>query len=245
MPSRVVFLLKLFVLAAALCAAPLGLAADIALRANPGLITLSACGQPLWRVLDRLQRESGVKFGVEAHIRNEPVCANLQGEDWRQLLEQLLQGYNKVVVHKDDGAIARVLILNHGDAVPQVAAADPKPAMEKAPEAVPQPDPPAPGAKASAPSPPVSWPGAPPVVSVPIDPAEEGSEESAEPSVFLRGQVAPPDLAELESPPDEGPAQLDEISTLSAGQQSTTSPADRPPEAASPPDPSVSLVLPE
>lgn len=179
-------------------------------------IALSVCGQPLWRVLKGIEKESGVVFGVEGHIRNEIVCVNLRGENWRQLLDQLLQEYNKALVHRDDGSLQRVLILNHKNPGSPISPEVRLPTLADAPQTVPSPLLESAVADATHPQP--SWPGVPPVVPGPPDSTAEDSDGTAGDSVFLRGLIPPPDMDELPSPPEDGLLQSDGTSRSSPKQ---------------------------
>lgn len=175
---------------------------ELSIGTDSQQITLSVCGEPLWRVLKGIGKESGVLFGVESHVRNEIVCVNLGGGNWRQLLDQFLQKYNKALVHRDDGSLERVLILNYGDVGSRISPEERIPTVADAPLSVP---PPLPGsAVADTTHPQQSWPGAPPMVPGPPDPTAEDSEWRIEDSVFLRGLIPPPDGDELASPPEDG-----------------------------------------
>ncbi len=221
---------------------------EFAISVDSGLISLRACNEPLWRVLALIEKESGIGLGVEAHVGMERICANEQGETWNQILEALLRGYNKAVVHQVDGTVSRILVLNHGFIGPQVAVKTPMPPAEGVPEAVPPPPDPNPNEAADrseATRPPADLSGAPPSVAAPVKPSAERRDEVGEPSALLRGLVAPADLAEMESPPEAESAPADKVLASSPGQGGEPAGTSLPAEVSLPAEFPMSLTVPE
>lgn len=182
--------------------AGVGPPSEVIIDVDRGRIGVAACQTPLWLLLERIEEESGVRIGVEAQVGSEPVCVDIQAETWGQVLEALLEGYAKIVVHEADGSVSRVLVLNQGK--PNTERVESPATGERTAEAG------LPGGskggkvagraedKAGSRGGPLGAPGAVP------PPADPSLNESQDPSVFLRDLVAPPDLAELPSPPAEG-----------------------------------------
>lgn len=197
-----ILLLSMIFLHAGASAAQVESPSGLAIHVDSRQISLRVCEEPLGKVLAQVEKESGVRVGVAAGVRETLICANVQGETWRQLLKKLLQGYNTAALLRDDGSVARLFVLNQGIANRLVAG--PTPVEEGVPETVPAPD--LQGAdvadKSHMARPAASPPGAPPSVEAPVDLTAEGVDEPGDTSAFLQGLVPPPDLPDLASPPD-------------------------------------------
>jgi hypothetical protein len=102
-------------------------------------IRIDVAGHPLWVVADALQSRSGIRFDVEARVRNESVNGVAEGGSWSQVVATLLDGYNRIVVSRDDGTIERVLILNHGNLDARALGTQPESQQGDAPRRVPLP----------------------------------------------------------------------------------------------------------
>jgi hypothetical protein len=212
---------------------------ELTLGVDSGQISLRVCGEPLRRVLALVEKESGISFGVAGSVGKEQICGHVQGETWRQLMETLLEGYNKAVVYNDDGTVLRVLVLNHGVTSPQVAVETPIPPVEGVPDAVPPPTLLAEGAagRSEATPLPASPPGGPPNVPAPVDPSAKGGDEQATSSALLRGFVAPGDLADMKNPPVDEFAAADEMPSANLGQGGEMAEENLPLALSPPPEP--------
>ncbi|WP_139052735.1 hypothetical protein [Thiocapsa marina] len=184
----------------------------------PAGIRIDVAARPLWAVAEALQSRSGIRVDVEARVRNDSIDGVVEAESWPQILEKLLDRYNKVVVSRDDGSIERVLILNHGSDEAPAFAAEPASQGDGVPPRVPLP------------------PGETGVTGEPtVDPPDAWTETTPAAS-------DPDGPAEMPQPPE--PAQYRRPSGVSGSRTTDGSnmPPLLPPDALAPPPPSPSMA---
>ncbi len=178
---------------------------EIAIFADSRQVKVNVCEEPLGRLLEQVEAQSGIVLRAEAQVQSERVCVDIQGASWREVLEQLFQGYNKAIVYGDDGSMQRMILLNHATRAPEAAELRSRGAATT-PLDVTQPK----SDDAAAEDRLSDYrPLAPPQVALPDGPARGDVDELAPPTAFLRGLIAPPDPPELASPPDGAGARPD------------------------------------